>query len=157
MGPGHGKYRRDQRVGRHCPSVLGNCAHPRTGCGSRAFQPARVERGHPVTQFYSNGDVNDEAYTNVAAATALRIATQAARVVEAAVSLRLLRSALGRRRGAARPQSDRAAQPCGAAQPAWHGHRFTIAIKGEETRLSIDSGGPLPVTIAGHPRTVLSG
>jgi hypothetical protein len=40
---------------------------------------------------------------------------------------------------------------------AWHGHRFTIAIKGEETRLSIDSGGPLPVTIAGHPRTALPG
>lgn len=141
-GPGHGKYRRDQRVGRHYPSVLGNCAHPTTGCGSRAFQPARVERGHPVTQLYSNGDVNDEAYTNVAAATALRIATQA----PAWSGRPFLYGYSGLRWDADAVRLD----PSLTAQLsrvvlqnlAWHGHRFTIAIKGEETRLSIDSGGP---------------
>ncbi|MBW0009200.1 MAG: hypothetical protein JO063_03625, partial [Pseudonocardiales bacterium] len=40
---------------------------------------------------------------------------------------------------------------------AWHGNRFTVAIRAEQTQVSIDSGGPLPVTVAGHPQTVLSG
>ncbi|MGH3830247.1 MAG: glycosyl hydrolase family 65 protein [Pseudonocardiaceae bacterium] len=40
---------------------------------------------------------------------------------------------------------------------AWHGTRFTVAIGDERTQVSLDSGGPLPVTVAGHPHTVLPG
>ncbi|MEO7195971.1 MAG: discoidin domain-containing protein [Pseudonocardiaceae bacterium] len=40
---------------------------------------------------------------------------------------------------------------------AWHGTRFTVTIRDERTQVSLDSGGPLPVVVAGHPHTVLPG
>jgi trehalose/maltose hydrolase-like predicted phosphorylase len=40
---------------------------------------------------------------------------------------------------------------------AWHGHRFTVAIGGDTTRVSVDSGGPLPVEIGGALRMVTLG
>jgi trehalose/maltose hydrolase-like predicted phosphorylase len=40
---------------------------------------------------------------------------------------------------------------------AWHGSRFTVSIGAKDTRVSLDSGAPVPVRIAGNTETVAAG
>jgi trehalose/maltose hydrolase-like predicted phosphorylase len=39
----------------------------------------------------------------------------------------------------------------------WHGRVFTVAVGPRTTTVSVQSGGALPVTVAGHTRTISSG